>query len=562
MDLPGGIRASLTEQITHSTPCGPIKAASYSSDISPFLFYKETKTYRNYTNPDTPRPTFLIFGRRGIGKTTIIRDPGIGDRYEVVVRLEGAEAATVYERGAKTAGWVADELKERPFNGVASSVADLVTALETDSVELVSEFWMVSFWTLLMARLMEQDKHFSGRKTIYRYLAGLLGSPTVEPDNTTLLYRITSRIGELARSGEVDSIAAFRRYSTHDSECYNEAENACRECLSNLKLRAVVFVDTIEDLHLQEKPNWRLAISGLIRFLSEPMGNGKVHICVCFPTELREDLQTISRNTGKDLSSAIIISWTPEELRALFARRLHLYLSLYFQDHDRLAREFSPMMAADIIEVFFPRQITNRLNTEEPTWNYLLRHTQNNPRHLFIITNSIFEVLLRNENRVECKQIDRDVICEGVLLGESIVVDEIINSYAQSYPELRQLCRAILGRIERVFTESDLDTTFSREKGSIPVTMDIGNGAEAIQLLYRVGAIGRVVKITPKYVEAEFEYTSSAIVVRNPGAGPKEYNHLYAVHPAFCSVFKTEESTRSEYAKRIVYPRGVVSDFA
>ncbi len=96
------------------------------------------------------------------------------------------------------------------------------------------------------------------------------------------------------------------------------------------------------------------------------------------------------------------------------------------------------------------------------------------------------------------------------------------------------------------FRNGDLHRTFNRTGIAKTTGLEY---FEFKEMLIEIGALGRVMHVTDRYVEAEFDYT-----LPNP-LFPGHHDAL-CVHPLFSRVFQSRVGGDGETVGRAVYPFG------
>jgi hypothetical protein len=281
---------------------------------------------------------------------------------------------------------------------------------------------------------------------------------------------------------------------------------------------------------------------------------GSIRIVACFPAEV--DFSETSTNTIKDRVNQITVSWSSGELVTLLGRRLQLGLTILAP--DRLAKLglrswapekalISPSDARRLLAAIFPPVIENGLGQPEPTFAYILRHTQLLPRHALALTN---RVLARQyHDRGELGPVDPRIIPLAVAEAEREVADDILSAYATQFPLVRQILDDIGPRLGITFGYSELHHVYNQcgLSRSLPFP-------EFVSMSETMGIFGRCGRVSGVYQEADFQYSSQGNRLH---LGPDD---RIALHPVFSRYFSLPVAvngvTNSDVSTKAVHPLG------
>src|SRR5262245_41786411 len=123
---------SLKSLFSHDQPFGPINAGRIT-DSSAFqqLFDTENRVYSELLR----HPSLsLIIGRRGSGKTALLRSALLGDQKQVVLELPAADT----------------------FHQLVKTIQDFPVVASAG--ERLSKAWNLVLWIALLAKVIESDK--------------------------------------------------------------------------------------------------------------------------------------------------------------------------------------------------------------------------------------------------------------------------------------------------------------------------------------------------------------------------------------------------------------------
>ena len=329
---------------------------------------------------------------------------------------------------------------------------------------------------------------------------------------------------------------------------FNKATAVATEFLEKNDRNVVVLLDSLDEYSLETEEVKR-AIAGLLKCVGRfPARFDRIHLRFCLPAELHHRFKEISSNPAKDFQQCLILRWHPKELISIAAQRLKIYLRehhpQFYRERQLEAAEADDRKSAErILYSILPPTVINGRGATEDTLVYLLRHTQLLPRHLLMYLNRICD----RANLQDC--INEPVVTADHLLGgvhqiEETLIQELFGAYQPIYPLARQVCEACLPELPQKFPNGVLQKVFNRHGKK---KMHSDDFAIFKRMLVEIGAIGKCVAETERYVEGEFEYTASdklSISVQDE----------LCLHPMFMRVF--DGLHRRQEKGPVVLPRG------
>lgn len=244
----------------------------------------------------------------------------------------------------------------------------------------------------------------------------------------------------------------------------------------------------------------------------------------------------------------MVLHWNPMELLRIIAWRYLMYLTAY--DKDRL-NKFTNVDLTDRSDIhrilfdFIPNEIYNRSGNKEFSVAYILRHTQLIPRQIIRILNEAFSTSRPNTPNGAVNTSNN--LINAVQIQESQICEEIFGAFKMKYPFVQNLCEICLPSLPRFFSEKLLEQVY-REKGK-KVMQEYSHIGEVgftqyKQVLFEIGAIGRVRDRKDIYADADFEYAL-------PGRLYASAADELCLHPSFSGTYETNINRTSEH---FVYP--------
>ncbi len=508
--------------ISKECPLGPIRTDDITEpSIIRQLFDKENRIHRQLMS----KPSYIV-GRKGAGKTAFMRSIFLDSQYRIVVELRTYEA----------------------FSQVMESVE--ILSKRFVFVEAVADIWEMFVWTAIFHQI-SNSSDFSGNPKImfiHRYLSDLVKGNfnAISSEQVAVIAASTLRS---RCEGKVNTVSDCLNCMEFGSVSFEQAREVAKEILTSSNTRAVVLMDSLEDLDVAAN-SVRHSLQGLFKCLGrfhDPARPCEVRFC--FPMELWYYLSDYSTNTLKDFEHSLIMQWHAGELMQIAAHRLKLYYTLHHADFIEKEKlyKLDPDDRRDARKIFdsvFPRVVENSLNNEEDTAAYILRHTQLLPRQFFLYLNKIFEANRRlgGANTSVCTR----AIKEGIKSVEDKVTTEILNAYKYVYPKAKDACKKALPELPFCFSSGDMHRVFNRHARKVFP----GDFEDFREMLVEVGAVGRVKNTTDRYVIGEFVYTATQKLAVSA-------DDKLCIHPAFC---KTFGSKLPELGGRVVYPYGTDID--
>lgn len=272
----------------------------------------------------------------------------------------------------------------------------------------------------------------------------------------------------------------------------------------------ILAFDSLENYSV-ENDQMMKATASLIQAaakFNEDYASKNLHLKLFMMAEIYPLLkEQVLLNPLKHVRHEIFLSWRPKDLMRLLSWRLRRHL----KDHNLLKPTQSRLDWDDhhdvlhrIWEPQFGRMIQSNGGPPEPTFTYVLRHTQMRPRQVIVLCNSIASHAQANGR---FPQFSAEDILAGVRNAEAALVDEVFNSYSSVYPNVALIAEALSG-LPRMFTGNLLDK-------AAPKTASLWPNREYSpyrfrQLVAEVGIVGRVRRFdrSSGIVEADFEYGS------------------------------------------------------
>ena len=504
----------ISAYITEDEAFGPVNASEIEeSEALEILFDSHNKIYKALHQ----RPSIVI-GRKGSGKTSYLHAAYFENNYDYVVEISTPKA----------------------FSNVIESIER--TTKGSLFPETIAELWETVLWIAFLNG-MRNRLSSPTKKLINAYLAkvGVRESASIDD----VLWDIADVLSKNASGKTIGMIAEVLRRA--DNLSFAEVKDTVCNELRETKKRALIMLDSLDDFRL-EIDTVSLALQGLLKCIGRAnKPSARTDIRFCLPAELFHIFQDISSNPNKDFRRDLILHWTAPELLIIAANRLLLYFELH---EPKLFVNFGKVCALNIKDArkifkgILPDTITGGLGVPESPLAYINRHTQLLPRHLLILLNSIWIKNKRLHDNGEGK-LHEDSIIQGVNAVEETLAREIFVAYRTVYPFAKRACESCIPELQHVFSIGDLERVF-RTHGK--KAMESDDFSEFKRMLIEIGAVGRVVEITDRYVQAIFEYTVPHQLVTST-------DDDLCLHPLFTEIYSAKTKL-----KKPVYPYGSMVD--
>lgn len=506
----------LLEYYTKARPFGPIESpATTNRNVLDSLFYRDTLIYDGMRHHPS-----LIIGRRGSGKTAFLTSIHLDPRYKLIVDLSMPDAFT--------------DIVQRVQEAVAKGPI---------VVENVSTLWNMTFWHAVFVQLAEMKRESDELDTVRRYVSGIGLKRIKNAYNAmrTVIKVLRDRGGD----GTVGAIANFVGQWTFDGVVFANARDAAINFMAHNNVRGILLLDSLDDFPLDDKTTVH-ALTGLLKcegsfyFPASPC-----QLTCCIPAELYHQLLLLSSNPSKDFQSKIFLHWHASELICLAAKRYLNFLKLHY---PQIYSEFSHIdtskrsQAGALWHSVFPHSIEDTKGLIEDPVAYILRHTQLLPRQLLIYLNAIGSQSLAESGNPT--QFNGKTVLAAVHENADAICHDIFSGFKRVHPGAPDACKRCIPLLPLRFTDGKLHQVYNWKGKNVE---GIHEYEDFKDMMKEIGAIGRVVTETERYIIGRFEYTEPHKLVTSP------YDEL-CLHPVFATRYNVKPEKTEKL--RAVYPYG------
>lgn len=516
----------IKKYVTKDSPLGPVDAQVILDDfVSGELFYDANEVYKN----ETERPSIIV-GRKGSGKTALLKSQIRSCSYPISINIDAAQAF----------GQIIDSVNEAHQKEEGYIV-----------VEQIKKFWEFLFWGTLTSEINKRyNNEFSKDQEIKKLLSFARIRGHESPAGT-----IIKLIRSIAKKAHKTSIGILSDIISDTLDEFGlepeDLRSIVTSTLSEKGEAAIIVIDSLDDYHL-DADVVRKSISGLLACVGQfNAREGWPEMRLFLPSELYYTFEDLSVNPLKDFSARLVIHWHSGELLALLARRLRIHIYVFWPNDASMLTAFNVFKKKDarkFIRHIFPSSITNKAGFEEVPEAYILRHTQLLPRQLIYI---MTEILKRNQiiNDTKKFELHAQSIREGVENAEENLWKEVCAAYKDRYPKAKDVCAEIIPHLPLTFSDGKLHEIFNQHGKRVYQDKSVSYH-HFRRMLIEIGCIGVVLKgiKSEKYIHGLFEYAMPGSL--NPGNSDE-----LCLHPMFCGGVKTEQS-KAYGVKKVIYPYG------
>ena len=541
-------KEALSQFFTTQDPLGDIAAIENADDEKRFVF-QSYFDLENQPYQDLRREPSMIIGRKGSGKTDALLSYRYGAqrhtaRYQPVVFFEASAAA-----------------------GVISTVLNQITDIVSDNyppptVESVADFWANLFWISIICSSArdESTSTIPEAKIIKRFTYSLFNTDNIPDDPHHI---IISSVINLRKSYSTSDFrqAAIGFFSAHSQLSFagitiEDAKVAAQAWIRKTGRRAIVLFDSIESMDISDTHN-KLVISGLLKAVGSFQSlNKTAQFRCCVPAETYFTLLDLSSNVLKDFRSNHILHWHASELLRICAKRYSAFLNIRAKDSiNEYVKPFNGFAKrSDVLrfwEKILPDTVHNtKGDSRENTIPYINRHTQLLPRHFLLIFNRIISTSIQlNKTTQPCK-IEEDVVKKCVADTESLIVDQVLESYRRTWPDATDSLKAVLPELNtNILTYSDFHKAYNKSGAGRHKFRNIESFEDYLRMMSELGAIGRLTDESDDYATAVFEYSEPHRLIFTD-------RDTLCIHPIFTEKFRVIVQDKIPDNYLPVYPTG------
>lgn len=452
--------------------------------------------------------TYLIIGRRGSGKTALAQYFSFQDTLPNPIYIGIA--------------------KPKQYQKVLSDVAARASESREIALPHLEDVWKYTLWRVI----------FDRTRTYSPAIAKACGENHSGGAVSNLVDSIFDRLLKLFGASNEKPIDKFIEYLWNEEQ-FDAAQLAVLKVASRRPI--IIAFDTLER-HDVTNDGLMNAMAALVQFAAKfnvKFRSQGIHLKVLMSGEVFPYLEEeVLQNPTKSIKKPVYLFWRPKDLLRLISWRFYHYLQAHDLLLDDSKGEIEWASHKEVLNKmwipYFGSQLVNARGVTEPTFYYLLRHTQMRPRQLIVICNSIAE---RARRAGRFPRFSEEDIKLGVRGVETRLATEIINSFDLLYPQVGRIVDALTS-IHMLFRGNEL---YRRAKASASAWPPGTYEQEKFrQLVAELGIVGRVLRHDEPsgHIAAEFQYTLE-------GRLPITQDQECVIHPMFYSRFKVNFNSKS-----------------
>ena len=416
--------------------------------------------------------TYLIVGRRGTGKSSLAHYFTFQDQ------LPNARCIDVDE--------------PEVYSDVLTRIAATAASTPEVAIPKIVRVWEYVIWALVFRELVEEDAAIAAACVIRDGDAP--ANIVLRVLKMLLSKYLNDQRGEVAEEME----------SYLSSELIKRAQRTAVEVCRRRPI--IVAIDSLEHYAITDDATMRAA-AALVECASKfnrDYSRQGIHVKVFLPAEVYPTLaETFVSNPLKYIRNPMLLHWRPKDLIRLVCWKLYRYMT----DERRAAIrngidwEDFHAVSARFWNPFFGATLINRYGQCEPTFAYVLRHTQLRPRQVIHLCNKMADAC---NGETSCTM-SPELILSTVRTHAAQLATEVVNAYGSNYSNLGPITSALVGA-PVLLKGKQLDKM-------APRTASLWPNQDYSPLKFRtmvaeLGIVGRVRNVDgrTKVVAADFEY--------------------------------------------------------
>jgi uridine kinase len=505
--------------------------SEWELDQKPINIFTPIQTYSELKEKNA----LYLFGRRGTGKTALIR----------MLDFETKQGRVE----PYTSSWVCDT---HPLILALTTQIRGTALAELPAAELANVLEPVWRWFIQVSAMFAVTDSSPDSlaeplegKSLRLYLEKLLGSEWQTTRRGKLLEKMQQLMAESltgVTSDERPGGLAARVLKAFRSDHHHRAASSL---MAYLKQRPCLVLMDAGEVYRIRDPVSSATITALIAavyfFASDWQGVG-LYAKAAFPSEILPHVFPF--NKGKMQGRIVLITWTHRDLVTFVAKRYCHALSPDADEHT-LASFDNYDNARRFIYRHLPSTVHTRQGQGFDTLSYLIRHTQKTPRQLILLLNTVFTAAKRHKVPMAELGAHEALIVEGIHARLDHLVEDAIDMHKYVYEHTDTLVKRILSQQPSHFDGKQLDRMF-KQVSELRRELELER-IDIQRVLFEVGVLGIAQKVRQVsdgqwLLEGAFEYQLKQTLVATPGS-------LCVIHPMFHEYLQTRVD-----AKTFLYP--------
>lgn len=332
--------------------------------------FLHTDSYNTFTRRDM----LFLFGRRGTGKTSILKmfhhevRKKINRDFNYSWLIENDDSyrqLTMYVRGSELADFPEDEL-----------------------VFILRKKWLWIFKVSAMQAIIYENKETDDDlKEIKNFLfqQQLIDSDDNPISNglSKLVDKVGAELEKLNTQGGRIATTIINIIKYLEDTTFKDACKATGRYLKSKNCSTVILLDSIDRYGIKDNIS-RASVTGLVEAINEiytNSENSRVLVKVALPSELYPHMSIM--NQEKTARKLVFILCRHKDLVSFIAKRYCKFVSL-ISDNEVLDELDTYEEAESYLQKYFPKEITTSHGIRSDTLVYIIRHTQKNRDRFFM----------------------------------------------------------------------------------------------------------------------------------------------------------------------------------
>lgn len=404
-------------------------------------------------------------------------------------------------------------------------------------VQKLSEVWTFVIWAELFNAYKDTDASISAAHKVH---------------SSSNIITLLARLGKawLEKYGDKGNRIADDLHTLMANSTIINGQKAILQ--QSKKTPMLIAFDTLERYSTaKDSPTMKglAALAIAVNRFHQLHANSGIQIKVFFSSEVflhvQESALTNTLKFHDSSRNTLYLHWRPKSLLRLvcwkFYKSLQRQGELLAGSHGITEKSSYEEFLEKMWVPYFGATVVNGHGIEEPSFPYVLRHTQMRPRQLIVVCNAIART-----SKETFPRSTSDVIKTTIKEHELALANEVFNAYELIYPDVRRALMWAFDGCPIFFEMSHLRTIFSTfiqewSDKSYPLS-------KFVQLVSELGIVGRAQGGTSacekshSIIEAEFEYARK-------GRLNLRQKEFCVVHPIFFHTLNIDLSS-----KHVVYP--------
>lgn len=506
----------------------------WTENKKPEEVFIHIKSYKAFIE----KSTLFLFGRRGTGKTSIIR--------MLCYEIE--------ENKLKDYHYCSLIDSEKAYSDLSIQI-QFGPYLELEFKDLANELkdkWLWIIEVSAMQTIIKKDQISINENNDLMAIQSFLESENISPLTKRRKKDVLNPMKKLSELIAIEfskisnpKIQLGAAIYNLTSRCFTaDYATACRALYNYLEQKAatcLVIIDSIEP-YSSDSIVFKALTTSLIETSLDLYSDNNKHSVICkvaFPSEMEPHIKPL--NISKTDPKTVFIRWGYGNLVSMLAKR---YLKLTTKTHDKnkYNKYDNPYEARKYLYQFMPEQMKTKVIDRFDTLSNIIRHTQKEPRQVLYLMNTI--LTLAKNNKISFERLDEKTISTGIHARLDMPVRSVTDMYSHIYPECLKIITSILVDKKNIMSMAELDKYLPSASNVV-----IGRLAnyEVKRLLFEVGVIGTIktksnIEYNKQIIESLFEYQVKGIL-------PYNESSQIVIHPMFYNSLQTKVSLNN-----FIYP--------